>query len=103
MFVDASVSRKTRHLSSSRVYSSTMSEVTPLRCTKCNALVALGDGDTTRCPHCETDVAVPPALAALRTAERDEKQDRARATELYAQYSKPTSIFIRMWSVIGVI
>src|SRR5262249_9454141 len=73
-----------------------------LLCVKCGGPVPLGDGDSIRCPYCDTQNEVPEDHRRLRDAERKLSSERGPAQELYRRLGTPPGIVLRVWGRISV-
>lgn len=69
----------------------------PLACARCGAVLALGQGKTTRCAYCGTDTPVPEEYATLQRAAQSFAADRNLARQLYGDLGEPPGWFVRAW------
>jgi len=69
----------------------------PLHCVGCGAVVALGQGKTTRCHFCSAETPVPEQYTALQQAARSFAADRQLATSLYGKVGRPPGRLLATW------
>ena len=74
--------------------------VKPLHCPNCDAPVPLGTDDVATCVACGTKVPLPDDVKALRAADTQSAEDRAKAEKLYHKLGKPPSKLLEVW--VGV-
>ena len=76
-------------------------QLKPLECPKCDAAVPIGDGNTTKCPFCGGEVAVPAEYITLRDADEHQRKARAEAVELLGQLAQPMPLPVRAFWIVG--
>jgi len=78
-------------------------QLKPLECPKCDAAVPIGDGNTTKCPFCGGEVAVPAEYIALRDADEHQRKARAEAVVLLGQLAQPMPLAVRAFWILGTV